>query len=186
MFTLPLDVKVLGHAQLLQHLLRKLSSADIVAGEAKHTRSGFLHSSGANLNLCLTNLVFAELYLLTFWRFQKLDGMCQSLTCHTLAAVFFSPEGFGTNRRLCAHLNVAWENLSSWVWPCLNTSWQRSGSCIHLLITHTFFQCPARHQNSWCLCCKSTAVQSSRRDGKLPQKKKEANIYSAGNSNHHK
>ena len=47
--TLYLDTKVLRHAQKLQHLL-----ADIVVGEAKHTKSVFLHSSGANLNLCLT------------------------------------------------------------------------------------------------------------------------------------
>ena len=38
-----------------QHLLRKLSPVDIVASEAKYTKSVFLHSSGANLNLCLTN-----------------------------------------------------------------------------------------------------------------------------------
>ena len=55
MSTLPLDVKILRHAQQLQHLLRKLSSADIVAGEAKYTKSVFLHSSDASLNLCLTN-----------------------------------------------------------------------------------------------------------------------------------
>jgi len=55
MSTLPLDVKVLRHAQQLQHLLRKLSPADIVAGDAKYTKNFFLHSSGANLNLCLTN-----------------------------------------------------------------------------------------------------------------------------------
>ena len=55
MSTLPLDVKVLRHAQQLQHLLRKLSPADIVPGEAKYTKNVLLHSSGANLNLCLTN-----------------------------------------------------------------------------------------------------------------------------------
>ena len=55
MSTLHLDVKVLRHAQQLQHLLRKLSPADIVAGETKYTKSVFLHSSGANLNLCLSN-----------------------------------------------------------------------------------------------------------------------------------
>ena len=55
MSTLHLDVKVLRHAQQLQHLLRKLSPADIVAGEAKYTKSVLLHSSGANVNLCLTN-----------------------------------------------------------------------------------------------------------------------------------
>ena len=55
MSTLPLDVKVLRHSQQLQHLLRKLSPADIVAGEAKYIKSVFLHSSVANLNLCLTN-----------------------------------------------------------------------------------------------------------------------------------
>ena len=55
MSTLPLDVKVLRHAQQLQHRLRKLPPADIVAGEAKYTKSVFLHSSGGNLNLCLTN-----------------------------------------------------------------------------------------------------------------------------------
>ena len=43
---------------------------------------------------------------------------------------------------------------------------------ISLLITHTFFQCPARHQNSLCLCCKGTAVKSSRGDGKLWQRKR--------------
>ena len=32
---------------------------------------------------------------------------------------------------------------------------------ICLLITSTFFQCPARHQNSLYLCCKDTANQSS-------------------------
>ena len=52
---LALDVKVLRHAQQLQHLFRKLSPADNVAGEAKYTQTFFLHSSGANLNLCLTN-----------------------------------------------------------------------------------------------------------------------------------
>jgi len=36
----PFSVKV----QQLQHLLRKLSPADIVAGEAKYTKSVFLHS----------------------------------------------------------------------------------------------------------------------------------------------
>ena len=36
--TLLLDVKVLRHAQQLEHLLRKLSPADIVAGEAKYTK----------------------------------------------------------------------------------------------------------------------------------------------------
>ena len=35
--TLPLNVKVLRHAQQLQHLLRKLSPADIVGGEANYT-----------------------------------------------------------------------------------------------------------------------------------------------------
>ena len=49
MSTLPLGVEVLRHAQQLQHLLRKLSPADIVTGEAKYTKSVFLHSSGANL-----------------------------------------------------------------------------------------------------------------------------------------
>jgi len=39
--TLPLGVKVLRHAQQLQHLLRKLSPADIVAGEAKYTKVSF-------------------------------------------------------------------------------------------------------------------------------------------------
>ena len=43
---------------------------------------------------------------------------------------------------------------------------------ICLLTTHTFFQCPARHQNSLCLCCKGTAVQSSSGDGKLRQEKR--------------
>ena len=56
MSTLSLDVKVLRHAQQLQHLLCKLSPAEIIASEAKHTRSVFLHSSGANLNPCLTNV----------------------------------------------------------------------------------------------------------------------------------
>jgi len=49
MSTLPLGVEVLRHAQQLQHLLRKLSPADIVTGEAKYTKSVFLHSSGANV-----------------------------------------------------------------------------------------------------------------------------------------
>ena len=43
---------------------------------------------------------------------------------------------------------------------------------ICMLITHTFFQCPAGHQNSLCLCCKGTAVKSSRVDGKLWQGKR--------------
>ncbi len=43
---------------------------------------------------------------------------------------------------------------------------------ICLLITHTFFQCPARHQNSLCFCCKDTANHSSRGDGKLWQGKR--------------
>ena len=41
MSTWPLDVKVLRHAQQLRHLLRKLSSADIIASEAKYTKSVF-------------------------------------------------------------------------------------------------------------------------------------------------
>jgi len=49
MSTLPLDVEIHRHAQLLQHLLRKLLPADIVADEAKYTKSVFLHSSGASL-----------------------------------------------------------------------------------------------------------------------------------------
>ena len=53
--TLPLDVKVLRHAQQFQHLLRKLSPADTVRSEAKYTKSVFLHYSGAILNQCLTN-----------------------------------------------------------------------------------------------------------------------------------
>ena len=59
---------------------------------------------------------------------------------------------------------------------------------ICLLITHTFFQCPARHQNSLCLCYKGAAVQSSRGDGKLWQEKKEAEgiIYTLLKTNHHK
>ena len=55
MSTLPLDVEVLRHAQQLQYLLRKLSPVDIVASEGKYTKSVFLHSLGASLNLCLTN-----------------------------------------------------------------------------------------------------------------------------------
>ena len=57
MSTLPLDVEVLRHVQQLQdqHLLRKLSTVDIVTSKAKYTKSVFLHSSGANLNLRLTN-----------------------------------------------------------------------------------------------------------------------------------
>ena len=57
MSTLPLDVEVLRHAQQLQvqHLLKELSTVDIVTSKAKYTKSVFLHSSGANLNLCLTN-----------------------------------------------------------------------------------------------------------------------------------
>ena len=43
---------------------------------------------------------------------------------------------------------------------------------ICLLIAHTFFQFPARHQNSLCFCCKDTANQSSRGDGKLWQGKR--------------
>ena len=35
-------------------LLRNLSPVDVVASEANYTKSVFLHSSGANLNLCLT------------------------------------------------------------------------------------------------------------------------------------
>jgi len=46
---LPLGVEVLRHAQQLQHLLRKLSPADIVTGEAKYTKNVFLHSSGNKL-----------------------------------------------------------------------------------------------------------------------------------------
>ena len=49
MATLPLDVELLRHAQQLQHQLKKLSPADIVADEAKYTKSVFLHSSGASL-----------------------------------------------------------------------------------------------------------------------------------------
>ena len=49
MSTLSLDVELLRHTQQLQHLLRKLLPADIVAGEAKYTKSVFLQSSGANL-----------------------------------------------------------------------------------------------------------------------------------------
>ena len=49
MSTLPLDVEVLRHTQQLQPLLRKLSPADIVAGEAKYTKGVFLHFSGADL-----------------------------------------------------------------------------------------------------------------------------------------
>ena len=49
---------------------------------------------------------------------------------------------------------------------------------ICLLITHTFFQCPARHLNSLCICCKGTAVQSSEGDGKLWQgKRKPRGLY---------
>ena len=55
MSTLPLHEKVLRHAQQLEHLFKKLSPSDIVAGEGKYTKSVFLNSSGANLNLCLTN-----------------------------------------------------------------------------------------------------------------------------------
>ena len=71
MSTSPLDVEVLRHAQQLQdqQLLWKLSPVDIVASEARYTKNVFLHSSGANLNLCLSNarvrqvgaIVFAEL-----------------------------------------------------------------------------------------------------------------------------
>ena len=49
MSTLPLDVELLRHAQQLQNLFTKILPADIVAGEAKYTKSAFLHSSGANL-----------------------------------------------------------------------------------------------------------------------------------------
>ena len=49
MSTLPLDVELLRHAWQLEHLLRKLSPADIVTGEAKYTKSVFLHSSGNKL-----------------------------------------------------------------------------------------------------------------------------------------
>ena len=55
MSTLHLDVKILRHAQQLQGRLRKLSPADVVVGEAKYTKSILPHSSGANLNLCLTS-----------------------------------------------------------------------------------------------------------------------------------
>ena len=65
MSTLHLDVKVLRDAQQLQHLLRKLSPVHIVAGEAKYTKSILLHSSGANVNLCLTNArVKSDTYVL--------------------------------------------------------------------------------------------------------------------------
>ena len=52
MSNLPLDVEVLRHAQQLQdqHLLRKLSPADIIASEAKYTKSVFVYSSGSNLD----------------------------------------------------------------------------------------------------------------------------------------
>ena len=49
MSTLPLDVEVLRHAQQLQNLFTKILPADIVAGEAKYTKSVFLHSSSTNL-----------------------------------------------------------------------------------------------------------------------------------------
>ena len=58
-----------GNAQQLQHLLRKLSSVHIAERSKVHKKC--LHSAGANLNLCLTNMrvknrhigaiVFAEL-----------------------------------------------------------------------------------------------------------------------------
>ena len=54
MSTLPLDVELLRHAWQLEHLLRKLSLADIVAGEAKYTKclSAFFRRQS---NLRLTN-----------------------------------------------------------------------------------------------------------------------------------
>ena len=96
MSTSPLDVKVLSHAQQLQHLLKEAFTCwrrhRLSKVHKKSISAFFRHQPKPVLDKCegeirhVGAIVFADLYLFTFWRFQMSDRVCQSLACHTLAS----------------------------------------------------------------------------------------------------
>ena len=109
----------------------------------------------------------------------------------TTAVVDNNPSSTTANDSFhCTRVSLAWQAKNEdEIWMLaefVHRSTGKYGACACWL--HTFFQCPAHHQNSLCLCWKGTAVQSSQRDKLWQGKRRPRGLYihSTGNSNHHK